>query len=65
MAGGQQLNLDIAMDAQIRRMKKLMAGARHELNCDSKSMVPRLLRSQTHREARHYHICKKRRIQNI
>lgn len=33
------------------RMKKLMAGARHELNCDSKSVVPQLLRSQTHREA--------------
>lgn len=32
-------------------MKKLMAGARHELNCDSKSVVPQLLRSQTHREA--------------
>eukprot|EP00434_Breviolum_minutum_P035677 symbB.v1.2.031588.t1/scaffold3684.1/size52080/2 len=54
---GQQLNLDIAMDAQIRRMKKLMAGARHELNCDSKSVVPQLLRSQTHREELKCNIC--------
>ncbi|CAK9086859.1 Ankyrin-2 (ANK-2) (Ankyrin-B) (Brain ankyrin) [Durusdinium trenchii] len=42
---GQQLNLDIAMDAQIRRMKKLMTGARHELNCDVKAVVPTTLRT--------------------
>ncbi|CAK9086930.1 Ankyrin-2 (ANK-2) (Ankyrin-B) (Brain ankyrin) (Non-erythroid ankyrin) [Durusdinium trenchii] len=54
---GQQLNLDIAMDAQIRRMKKLMTGARHELNCDVKAVVPTLLRSQTHREELKCNIC--------
>lgn len=55
---GQQLNLDIAMDSQIRRMKKLMAGARHERNgLDRDGGVPRLLRSQTHREELKCNIC--------
>ncbi|CAE6921125.1 kidins220b [Symbiodinium sp. KB8] len=55
---GQQLNLDIAMDSQIRRMKKLMAGARHERNSlDRDGGVPRLLRSQTHREELKCNIC--------
>lgn len=55
---GQKLSVDIAVDAQIRRMQNLLSGARLASNSlQEPKERPKLLRSRTHQEELRCNIC--------